>query len=503
MSRWLSALAWLAPRAALERQRALQAIGAHTRYAGAQGGRRAASWVGGGASANAEIARALPALRARSHEMVRDHWAFQRILRVTVGHAIGTGIQVVPDNGNDRDDRRAREAWDEWAETADITGEGDFHSLSALAVRAMLESGAGVIRMIPTRLATGERRVPLALKVFEGEQIDHLRDGVIEDRRVRLGVALGAFDERLGLYLHAAHPGEATALTARTTSEFHARPEVCHLYQEDRPGQVLGVPVFAPVLLAARDYADLMDAVIVKSKIEACFSAFISADGERSPLADLTRQEQGQRLTEFTPGMIAQLGPGEQITFGQPSSNTSFEPIALASLYAMAAGAGVTFDQLTGDLRQANYSSLRAGKIEFRRMIEQLQWLTIVPKVHARIARRFSLDAMDAGVLRRRTDGWRWTFVMPVSEPIDPKKDLEADILAVRAGRMSPQEFIAGWGRDWREVIEDHATFLAEIDRLGLMLDIDPRKTNQGGSVQSVGGAGTASEAGGTPNPAE
>jgi capsid protein len=74
---------------------------------------------------------------------------------------------------------------------------------------------------------------------------------------------------------------------------------------------------------------------------------------------------------------------------------------------------------------------------------------------------------------------------MSAPEPIDPKKDLEADILAVRAGRMSPQDFIGAWGRDWREVVADWETFLAEIDAKKLIFDLDPRqRTRTGQAVQ-------------------
>jgi capsid protein len=134
-------------------------------------------------------------------------------------------------------------------------------------------------------------------------------------------------------------------------------------------------------------------------------------------------------------------------------------------------------------LRQANYSSLRAGKIEFRRLIEQLQWLTIIPQCHKRIAEGWVQRAVLEGVLPPRRDGYRWTFVTPANEPIDPKKDLEADVMAVRAGRMSPQEFIASWGRDWREVVGSFSSFLAEVDAAGLVFDIDPRRTSQSGNL--------------------
>ena len=83
--------------------------------------------------------------------------------------------------------------------------------------------------------------------------------------------------------------------------------------------------------------------------------------------------------------------------------------------------------------------------------------------------------------LKPRRDGYRHLFVMPAHEPIDPKKDLEADILAVRAGRMSPQDFIEAWGRDWREVVAEYAAFLKETDAQGLVFDIDARQRTRTG----------------------
>jgi capsid protein len=88
-----------------------------------------------------------------------------------------------------------------------------------------------------------------------------------------------------------------------------------------------------------------------------------------------------------------------------------------------------------------------------------------------------------SGALPRRKGGYRVDYVMPAVEPIDPKKDMEADILAVRSGRMSPQEFISAWGRDWRKVVTDFDAFFSFCDQnalQGLMFDIDPRRPANG-----------------------
>jgi lambda family phage portal protein len=477
----------------MSRARALTALDAvdlsRRGYDGARGGRRAASLAGGMSSANVEVGPALSKLRARSRDLARNTWQGARILDVTVGHAIGTGITAVPATGSDRADRQLGEAWREWCEQADIEGVQSFEGLQALSLRSMLEGGDVAIRRIRRQL-DGKRSVPFALQALEGDHIDGTRDGRVQERNARLGIGLGEWNERTGAWLYRDHPGESTFQAASLTSEFVDRDGLIHLHRPTRLGQVRGVPVFAPILMPARDLADLMEAVVVKAKVEACFSAFVKRDP--SQLGPVGKPDPTQkRVEQLAPGMINYMEPGDDITFGQPSSSGQSDPIMLRVLLAMAAGAGITYDQLTGDLRQANYSSLRAGKIEFRRLIEQLQWLTLVPQVMRPVTSWFIDTATLAGRLRDRKGGWRFEYVMPAVEPIDPRKDLEADILAVRAGRMSPQEFIGGWGRDWRDVVADFESFLTTIDGAmagkGLVFDIDPRRTSRVGVAQSTG----------------
>jgi hypothetical protein len=61
---------------------------------------------------------------------------------------------------------------------------------------------------------------------------------------------------------------------------------------------------------------------------------------------------------------------------------------------------------------------------------------------------RWVETAMDAGILPRRADGYPVEWIMPANEPIDPMKDMQADILAVRSGRMTWPQFVGLWGID-------------------------------------------------------
>lgn len=445
-------------------------------YAASWNGRRNKGWRGRSNSANVEIGAALSTLRNRAREFVRDSWAGQRILDVLTSHVVGTGISVVPNTGSDRADNAFRRAWEIWQASADIEGVQDFGALQALAFRSMVEGGECVIRMIDREMARPEH-VPLALMGLEGDHIDGSRDA-INGTDVRLGVRVGEWGERKGLYLWRSHPGEMSRIV-EMRSDFVAWENLCHLYRPLRFGQLRGVTWFAPILLTAREMQDLTEAAIVKERTQASFAGFLKRQpGGVSPFT--TKTEDGQKVTRIEPGMIADIGESD-IIFAQPSGQSSFGETYLAGMQALAAGAAITLDQLTGDFRHANYSSLRAGKIEFRRLVEQVQWHIMAPRLIMPVAARFTARAILAGALPQRRDGYPVDLIMPANEPIDPKKDLEADILAVRAGRMSPQEFISAWGRDWRKVAADFEAFFKEIDGRKFSLDIDPRKPANGG----------------------
>jgi lambda family phage portal protein len=482
MSALLNALAWIAPNAAIRRAHALAALDAQRNYDGAKVGRRGTSFKGvHNDSANGALGMDLAKLRERSSDLVRNTWIGSRMVDVLSAHVIGTGIGVA------WEDTRLQDLFDEWALEADIEGEQDFNGLQLTAFRSMLERGDSAVRMVPRKADAG-RAVPLALQVVEGDLIAHERDGLFEGKKARLGVGLGEWNERLGYWMHADHPGEMWLRSPTLVPKFIDRADVCHLHRVLRPGQVRGVPLMAPVLLGVRDYQDTLDAMVVKTRMEACYGMIINSADPVKNLADAqTRKDDaGRNIEGMAPGMVYRAKLGEKIEAFSPSGSGQFEPVALSALMGIASGGMITYDQLTGDLRRANYSSMKAGDRVLRRLVEQIQWLTLVPQVMHRITSRFVETAILAGKIRSRKTPYKRSYIMPALEPVDPLKDLKADILAVRAGRMSPQEFIGAWGRDWRKVVEETRKFWKEADSgtEPLILDIDPRRVDQTGKSQ-------------------
>jgi lambda family phage portal protein len=320
--------------------------------------------------------------------------------------------------------------------SSDIENVLDYGGQQALMFRSMVEGGDSVLRLVPRRLQDSPRTLPFRLHGLEGDQIDAGRDSIYgspgETSSVRLGIKIGEWGEREGAYLHPNHPGEMVVGNI-SPSILVNWDDMCHLYRPLRLGQLRGISWFAPILMTAKEIQDLMEAAIIQQRTQASFAGFIKRQPGGGNVLTTRKDDKGDKVTRIEPGMVQDIGDAD-IVFPNGSSQSVFGDAYRSGLRAMAAGAGITYDQVSGDLTQANYSSLRAGKIEFRRLVEQMQWSIMVPMLCRKVDRRFIDLAILAGKLPDRKGGYPVDHIMPGIEPIDPLKDLQADILAVRSG---------------------------------------------------------------------
>jgi capsid protein len=93
--------------------------------------------------------------------------------------------------------------------------------------------------------------------------------------------------------------------------------------------------------------------------------------------------------------------------------------------------------------------------------------------------------AIAAGELPGTVDDYedvRW--IGPELEMLDPKADVSANVQKVRAGVLPRSEWIARTGWDAEQIDAEIAADNARADKLGLVLDTDPRKTTLQGIEQ-------------------
>ncbi len=480
------AIGLVAPGAALRRAQARAAMAMLARsYEGARIGRRTDGWVVAGTSANAEIGTAIARLRDRSRDLVRNNPYAAKAVSAVVSNLVGTGIMPRARSGDGAINEMADRLWARFAETCDADGLTDFSGLQALIVRTLVESGECLVRVRERRAEDG-LPVPLQLQLLEPDHLDASKTGDAPGGGfVIQGVEFDALGRRRAYWLYPVHPGEVAMFRrASLVSQPVPAASVLHLFDRLRPGQVRGVPWFAPVILKLRDLDDYDDAELVRKKIEACFAAFVTGSDDEETLGRATSDADGRRVESFEPGMIEYLSPGKDVKFATPSHAGGYGEYMRVQLHAIAAGVGLTYELLTGDLSQVNYSSIRAGLIEFRRRMEALQWQLLVPGLCRPVWQRFVATSQAIGALPDGIIDAEWTA--PRFEAVDPLKDIQADILAVRAGLMTLKEAVARQGYDPAHVLAEIAATNAELDSLGIVLDTDPRKATKTGAPKPI-----------------
>lgn len=463
---WIENLiAAVAPEAATRRLVARTALREARAYEAAKNGRRTAGWRADSTSANAEITASLVTLRNRSRSLVRDNPYAGSAISKLVANSIGTGI--VPKFA----DPKAQGLWASWQTECDAEGDLDFYGLQSLAARTLFESGEVLVRFRPRRLNDG-LTVPLQIQILEGDFLDQDKtEDLPGGGYIIQGVEFNAIGQVQAYWLFDRHPGEVGRLFRSLTSRRIPASELLLVFERHRPGQVRGVPRLASVMLKLRDIDDVEDATLMRKKVEACLAAFVTSADPNKTLGVAQVSPDGQPATRLAPAQINRLRPGETVEFSNPPSSQGYADYMRTQLRAVAAGSGVTYEQLTGDLSQVNYSSSRAGMLEFRRDIERWQWLTFIPLFCQPIAARFLQAAWLADSLKSPDSAVSWT--PPKFDWVDPVKDVAGELLEIAAGLKPWQEAVRRRGYDPDEVLAQVKADQQKFADNGVVIQID------------------------------
>ncbi len=474
--------------------------GKRSGYDAAKKGRHTADWLPRNSSANAELAMAAPTLRARSRDLRRNNPYAASALTKLASRIVGTGIRPRPKTGDPTLDAKVLALWDAWSAECCVGDDIDFYGLQYQAVLGMLESGDAFVRRRLRRLED-DLPVPLQLEVLEADLLDETHDSVpsSEGGVVIQGVEFDAIGRRTGYWLFDSHPGDtygwvgAAGLRGSTTSSFIPAAGVIHLANslDMRPGQVRGVPHLSAVARLLREIDDYRFAERTRKKAESCVVGAIDggewADGGGDDDEDgfnAAVDADGNPVENLQPGHIFEVRDGKRFQLHAPATVGGYNEYLSTELHAAAAGARMTYELMTGDLRGVNYSSMRGGRLDFHAWIESVQYLVAIPRLCMPSWRWFIETSVTAGLLPQRPDGYPVDWRPPRPALLDPIKEVAAASAAIRSGLSSLPRETASLGEDYAETLREQAEALELADDLGLMLDSDPRKTALSGTAQ-------------------
>lgn len=324
-------------------------------------------------------------------------------------------------------------------------------------VRAIVRDGEAFVQLHLTR--DGELRP----KLIPSDQVDpNLTRDLGNGTRIVAGIEFDADDRPTAYHVLREAPGSPFALFGEAVRV--PAVDMLHIFDPLFPGQVRGITWLAPVLLRLRDRDEAADALLMQLKVASMMTGFIrDVDGNMAGMDGETTG--GAVNVSLEPGAMRILPQGADVTFSNPGAGLAQAVEFLqAQDREIATGVGLTFEMLTGDLGEANYSSARVGLLDFRRRAEMLQRNLIEAGFLRPLWRRWIEVQSLAGSIPANAlaDHLAVRFVPPGWAWVDPKNEVEADVAAINAGLKSREEVVAGRGRDIEELDEERARDVAQ-----------------------------------------
>lgn len=505
LQRWVREHGPAALRSRHQQRRLAQGI--QRGYAGATFGRTTADWVTLSTSADAELYTGLRTLRNRTRQLVRDNEYAKQALRLIVNNIVGQGIglqgQVMQRRGGKLDDKvnaKIEDLWSLWGSKGKwchTAGKLSWADIQRMAIRSVAESGEVLIRKVRQPFAGSP--VPFALEVIESDQLVDNWSGRTGNNgnEIRMGVEVDKWQRPVAYWLYPRHPGDNMVSGVPQSNDYVRVPaeEVIHLGVFDRPNQTRAVPWFHAAMMKLRHMGGYEEAEIVRARASASIMGFIQSPEVDVPGEDADNADDvvnGERVMDLSPGIIKELAPGETFNGFDPSSaNPAIEPFMRFMLRSFAAGAGISYESLSRDYSQSNYSGARMGLLDDRdnwRVLQQ--WL--IGALHQEVFEAWTEMAVLSNALdlpayetlpelyhavRWMPRGWDW---------VDPLKEVTAAKAAVRAGYMSMADVIAAKGGDYEDIFRQLKRERDLAKEYGLVFDSDPAQVNDKGAEQGV-----------------
>ena len=433
------------------------------RLEGAMSRRRLRGWNPPLENINALVASGGPRLLARSRELVVTNGYAANACEAFAANLVGDGIKPSSLIGDADLRDRVQRLWLAWTDEADADGLTDFYGLQAMVAREMFVAGECFVRLRPRRAEDG-LPVPLQLQLLQSEMLPFEKtETAANGNRIRCGIEFDAIGRRVAYHFRRRHPGDSTDQGGPVIPETVRVPaaDVLHVYRPIDAGQIRGLPHVAPAMVRLFLLDQYDDAELDRKKTAAMFAGFITKTAPEEPMmGEAEADPDGAAIASLEPGTMQVLLPGEDVRFSSPADvGGGYEAFQYRTLLAVSASLGLPYHLVTGDVRQANYSSLRAELVEFRRRVGQLQHGVLVHQLCRAVWRRWLETAALSGALdlddpvAARPVQWippRWDWV-------DPLKDIQAQVLAMEAGITSRRKVVEGTGYDIEEVDRENA----------------------------------------------
>lgn len=469
-------------------------------YAAAQLSRLTSSWSTSSLSANQEIFRNLRSLRARSRELSRNNAHAKRFLNMVANNVIGpNGIKLQNKAGDYVKDKNGykfepdriantliESHWDKWGKkgVCDITGRLSWVAFQRLYVITEARDGEVLVR----KIRGAKNAYGFTLQIIDTDRLDErYNDTAPNGNLISMGIELNKNSKPAAYYILEKHPGEHGAyVEAGNRRERVPAEDMIHSFVADRPEQIRGIPWMHAAMMRLNMMGGFEEAAVIAARMGASKMGFFkTADGDGTGMADDVDRESGELIQEAEPGIFSILPNNMDFVAYDPKyPDVAFDPFLKACMRGIAAGLNVSYNSLSTDLENVNYSSIRQGVLDERDTWKSLQghvsedlhdpvfsdWLYTSLVSRALVLGGSSLpagkyDKFNAATWQPRR--WQW---------VDPEKDVNANILAINNRLKSRAQVIAEQGDDIEDIFAQQSQEQELAVVYGIELPVDPKQ---------------------------
>lgn len=454
-------------------------------FSAARVDRLTAGWLTTTNSINNELRSDIDRLRARARDLSKNNDYARKFKKMCAANLVGPAgfrYQARVMNSATQSDELANNslelAFATWAKkgTCEITGRMSFVDLCRALAGDVAIDGEFITRKIRGK-STGNK-YGFALQHLDVDRLNTaLNQSPASGRNaIVMGIEIDAYRRPVAYHLYVSHPNDG-ASGGRETERVPAS-DIIHGFIVEYPEQVRGAPWMSSAILTLHHLGEFEQSALLAARKGAdTLGFFVSPDGTPPPIGDET-DDDGNAITVTVPGMYDTLPDGYDFKpYDSRYPDAMLEAFCKNFVRKAASGLNVAYNSLANDLEGVNFSSIRAGVLEERdqwmtlqnwfaeTLLDQVfeEWLSLALLNNAILMPNGSpLPAAKREKFAAHSwQGRRWAWV-------DPLKDIEASLLAIRNGLQSPYTIANQMGLDLDEVMSDLARANVNAENAGL-----------------------------------
>lgn len=423
------------------------------------------------------------ALRARSRQLANNNAYAVKFIQMAVSNICGPHpfrLQSKIKSSRGRLDTfansRIETEWAEWGRpgACDISGRLSWSDMQRMIVRSLVTDGEALIRVFE-----GGEFGPwgLQLQVIDADRLDENKNEQLPGgAAVVAGVELDSFGRTVAYHFLKSIP---KYWQAGVTREYVRIPadQIIHIYLPQYAEQVRGVPWMHSAILKLHQLNAFEEAAIIAARVGASKMGFYKNTGDGASFVpqDSDMDSAGNFTQSAEPGEFGQLPAGWEFQSFDPAyPDAQVAPFMKSCLRGIASGFGVSYHSLGNDLEAVNFSSARAGLLEERDNWQLIQQF-LIEHLHVPLYRRWVRMAgltnrlsLQGSVEKYFDVSWqakRWAWV-------DPLKDAQANIEAIKWGLKSRTQVVNETGGDLEDIFNQ---LKSEEDMADLMdVNVNP-----------------------------